>query len=157
LPPLSLCNDPCPLGKRKNKIEGQKFCCYTCSQCPEKMISRQMDEALKIPHEWYQEGELIIGGLMSQVHYLFPKISFKRHPSMESVDIPLDFGNQAFGCLVPNKDAPDDGGCTGEERLDDLLAPFFETSMLSHSYSIYNAVNAQALHAAHILRAHEMI
>ncbi|XP_039220057.1 vomeronasal type-2 receptor 116-like [Crotalus tigris] len=43
LPPLSLCNDPCPLGKRKNKIEGQKFCCYTCAPCPEKMISTQMD------------------------------------------------------------------------------------------------------------------
>ncbi|ETE58401.1 hypothetical protein L345_15877, partial [Ophiophagus hannah] len=41
LPPLSLCNDPCPLGKRKHKVEGQKFCCYACSRCPEKMISRQ--------------------------------------------------------------------------------------------------------------------
>ncbi|XP_063158829.1 vomeronasal type-2 receptor 26-like [Candoia aspera] len=43
LPPLSLCNEPCPLGSRKNKIEGQKFCCYACAPCPEKMISRQMD------------------------------------------------------------------------------------------------------------------
>ncbi|XP_013929947.1 PREDICTED: vomeronasal type-2 receptor 116-like [Thamnophis sirtalis] len=43
LPPSSLCNDPCPLGKIKNKIEGQKFCCYACVRCPEKMISRQMD------------------------------------------------------------------------------------------------------------------
>uniref|UniRef100_A0A670ZEH8 Receptor ligand binding region domain-containing protein n=1 Tax=Pseudonaja textilis TaxID=8673 RepID=A0A670ZEH8_PSETE len=60
-----------------------------------------------------------------------------------------DFWNQAFSCSIPNKDAPEDGECTGEERLEDLLAPFFETSMLSHSYSIYNAVYAvaQALHA----------
>ncbi|XP_032092386.1 vomeronasal type-2 receptor 26-like [Thamnophis elegans] len=43
LPPFSLCNEPCPLGKRKNKIEGRKFCCYSCARCPEKMISRQMD------------------------------------------------------------------------------------------------------------------
>ncbi|KAM3821248.1 vomeronasal type-2 receptor 26-like [Vipera latastei] len=43
LPPLSLCNDHCPLGKRKNKAEGQKFCCYTCAPCPEKMISKEMD------------------------------------------------------------------------------------------------------------------
>ncbi|XP_015675790.1 vomeronasal type-2 receptor 116-like [Protobothrops mucrosquamatus] len=43
LPPVSLCNNPCPLGKRKNKIEGRKFCCYACAWCPEKMISRQMD------------------------------------------------------------------------------------------------------------------
>ncbi|KAG8140800.1 hypothetical protein E2320_003450 [Naja naja] len=100
LPPVSLCNDPCPLGKMKNKIEGQKFCCYACAQCPEKMISRQIaikvqsqkctgDEAIKISHEWYQEGELFIGGLMSQVHYLFPKIEFERHLSMESVEIPF--------------------------------------------------------------------
>ncbi|ETE57067.1 hypothetical protein L345_17221, partial [Ophiophagus hannah] len=101
LPPVSLCNDPCPLGKRKNKIEGQKFCCYTCSQCPEKMISRQMelamkvqplkctgDKAIEIPQEWYQEGELLIGGLMSHFHYLFPKIIFNKHPSEESVNIP---------------------------------------------------------------------
>ncbi|XP_070810079.1 vomeronasal type-2 receptor 26-like [Pituophis catenifer annectens] len=43
VPPPSLCNDPCSLGKRKNKIEGLKFCCYTCAPCPGKMISRQMD------------------------------------------------------------------------------------------------------------------
>ncbi|XP_070810460.1 vomeronasal type-2 receptor 26-like [Pituophis catenifer annectens] len=43
IPPPSLCNEPCPLGKRKNKIEGRKFCCYACAPCPEKMISRQMD------------------------------------------------------------------------------------------------------------------
>ncbi|XP_032092384.1 vomeronasal type-2 receptor 26-like [Thamnophis elegans] len=43
LPPSSLCNEPCPLGKRKNKIEGQKFCCYACALCAEKKISRQMD------------------------------------------------------------------------------------------------------------------
>ncbi|XP_070584046.1 vomeronasal type-2 receptor 26-like [Erythrolamprus reginae] len=43
IPPPSLCNDPCPPGKRKKKIEGQKFCCYACAPCPEKMISKQMD------------------------------------------------------------------------------------------------------------------
>ncbi|KAG6466759.1 type-2 vomeronasal receptor [Crotalus adamanteus] len=43
LPPVSLCNNPCPLGKRKNKIEGRKFCCYACAWCPKKMISSQMD------------------------------------------------------------------------------------------------------------------
>ncbi|XP_058038398.1 vomeronasal type-2 receptor 26-like [Ahaetulla prasina] len=43
LPPVSLCNDPCPLGKIKNKIEGKIFCCYACVRCPEKMISSQTD------------------------------------------------------------------------------------------------------------------
>uniref|UniRef100_A0A8C6XLZ9 G-protein coupled receptors family 3 profile domain-containing protein n=1 Tax=Naja naja TaxID=35670 RepID=A0A8C6XLZ9_NAJNA len=70
-----------------------------------------------------------------------------------------DFWNQAFSCSIPNKDAPEDGECTGEERLEDLLAPFFETSLLSHSYSIYNAVYAvaQALHAAHTIRTHQKV
>ncbi|XP_070584305.1 vomeronasal type-2 receptor 26-like [Erythrolamprus reginae] len=70
-----------------------------------------------------------------------------------------DFWNQAFGCSIPNKDAPEVGECTGEERLEDLPAPFFETSTLSHSYSIYNAVYAvaQALQAAHTIRTHQNI
>ncbi|XP_063158820.1 vomeronasal type-2 receptor 26-like [Candoia aspera] len=43
VPPLSLCNDLCPLGYRKTKKEGEKFCCYDCAPCPERMISSQMD------------------------------------------------------------------------------------------------------------------
>ncbi|XP_061446510.1 vomeronasal type-2 receptor 26-like [Rhineura floridana] len=43
LPPLSLCNDPCPRGHRKTKKEGNKFCCYDCAPCPESMISNQTD------------------------------------------------------------------------------------------------------------------
>ncbi|XP_070585121.1 vomeronasal type-2 receptor 26-like [Erythrolamprus reginae] len=70
-----------------------------------------------------------------------------------------DFWIQAFSCSIPNKDAPEDGECTGEERLEDLPAPFFEISMISHSYSIYNAAYAvaQALHAAHAFRTHQNI
>ncbi|ETE57527.1 hypothetical protein L345_16756, partial [Ophiophagus hannah] len=48
------------------------------------------DEAIQIPQEWYQEGEFLIGGLMSHVHYIFPEIIFNRHPSEESVNIPLN-------------------------------------------------------------------
>ncbi|KAG6466752.1 type-2 vomeronasal receptor [Crotalus adamanteus] len=70
-----------------------------------------------------------------------------------------DFWNQVFSCSIANKDALEEGDCTGEERLEKLLAPFFETSMLSHSYSIYNAVYAvaQALQAAHTIRTHQNI
>ncbi|KAG8140804.1 hypothetical protein E2320_003454, partial [Naja naja] len=116
LPPLSLCNDPCPLGKRKHKVEGQKFCCYACSRCPEKMISRQIggakssgmlgiiaillfpelamkiqplkctgDEAIQIPQKWYQDGDLLIGGLMSHVQYMSPSVPFDKRPSEELI------------------------------------------------------------------------
>ncbi|XP_070582678.1 vomeronasal type-2 receptor 26-like [Erythrolamprus reginae] len=43
MPPLSLCNDPCPPGYRKKKKEGKMFCCYDCAPCPERMISSQKD------------------------------------------------------------------------------------------------------------------
>ncbi|XP_034263663.2 vomeronasal type-2 receptor 26-like [Pantherophis guttatus] len=43
VPPLSLCNDPCPPGYRKTKKEGKKFCCYDCAPCSERMISSEMD------------------------------------------------------------------------------------------------------------------
>ncbi|XP_032092382.1 vomeronasal type-2 receptor 26-like [Thamnophis elegans] len=43
VPPLSLCNDPCPPGYQKTKKEGENFCCYDCSLCPERMISNQKD------------------------------------------------------------------------------------------------------------------
>ncbi|KAF7234663.1 hypothetical protein EYD10_18340, partial [Varanus komodoensis] len=42
VPPSSSCNDPCPLGYGKTKQEGEKFCCYGCSSCPESMVSGQM-------------------------------------------------------------------------------------------------------------------
>ncbi|XP_060110840.1 vomeronasal type-2 receptor 26-like [Heteronotia binoei] len=61
-----------------------------------------------------------------------------------------DFWEQAFDCsLVSNSLVPADGKdrCTREERLESLPGPFFETSMTSHSYSIYTAVYA----VAHVL------
>lgn len=41
---------------------------------------------LPVPHERYQSGGLLIGGIVSQIIYFFPKVSFKEHPSKE-----LDF------------------------------------------------------------------
>ncbi|XP_077774148.1 vomeronasal type-2 receptor 26-like [Podarcis muralis] len=42
-----------------------------------------------IPHEWYEEGDLVIGGIASHIFYLFPHLSFKKHPSQEFIDIPV--------------------------------------------------------------------
>ncbi|XP_054850015.1 vomeronasal type-2 receptor 26-like [Eublepharis macularius] len=39
--PLSVCNDHCHPGYSKRKKEGEKFCCYDCTPCPEGMISEK--------------------------------------------------------------------------------------------------------------------
>lgn len=46
-------------------------------------------DGLHVQHEWYQAGELLIGGMVSHVHYLFPKFSFTQNPSRESIQISL--------------------------------------------------------------------
>ncbi|XP_077773914.1 vomeronasal type-2 receptor 26-like [Podarcis muralis] len=67
-----------------------------------------------------------------------------------------DFWQQAFDCLLSDSQvaAESDGTCTGKEKLDSLSGPFFEMSMTSQSYSIYNAVYviAHALHAMYSLK-----
>ncbi|KAF7234986.1 hypothetical protein EYD10_18152 [Varanus komodoensis] len=44
---------------------------------------------LPIPQEWHQAGELLIGGMASHFHYIFPNIVFNEHPSRDSIDIPF--------------------------------------------------------------------
>nr|XP_028560592.1 vomeronasal type-2 receptor 116-like [Podarcis muralis] len=47
-----------------------------------------------ITHEWYEEGDLVIGGIVSFIRYLFPKLSFKKHPSQVFIDIPVYFDSR---------------------------------------------------------------
>ncbi|XP_077169565.1 vomeronasal type-2 receptor 26-like [Paroedura picta] len=49
--PISVCNDPCQPGFSKSKKEGEKFCCYDCTPCPEGMVSenKDMDACVKCP------------------------------------------------------------------------------------------------------------
>ncbi|XP_066486351.1 vomeronasal type-2 receptor 26-like [Tiliqua scincoides] len=53
--PLSLCNENCHLGYRKTRKEGEPFCCYDCSVCPEGKISdkKDMDDCFKCPDDRY--------------------------------------------------------------------------------------------------------
>ncbi|XP_077169557.1 vomeronasal type-2 receptor 26-like [Paroedura picta] len=53
--PISVCNDPCQPGYSKTKKEGEKFCCYDCSPCPEGMVSenKDMDVCVKCPDDHY--------------------------------------------------------------------------------------------------------
>ncbi|XP_077774154.1 vomeronasal type-2 receptor 26-like [Podarcis muralis] len=42
-----------------------------------------------IPHEWYEQGDLTIGGIVSHIHYIFPSISFQEHPSQVFIPNPM--------------------------------------------------------------------
>nr|XP_056720048.1 vomeronasal type-2 receptor 26-like [Euleptes europaea] len=55
VPPLSECNAHCQPGSQKKKKEGEKFCCYDCSPCPEGKISRQrdVDDCIRCPEDEY--------------------------------------------------------------------------------------------------------
>lgn len=68
-----------------------------------------------------------------------------------------EFWEQAFDCLCPNPRGPVDvnDACTGKEKLESLLEPFFEMHVTGHSYSIYSAVYAisHALHSMQSSRA----
>ncbi|XP_033026223.1 vomeronasal type-2 receptor 26-like [Lacerta agilis] len=39
-------------------------------------------------HEWYETGDLVIGGIASHIIYLFDEVSFKEQPSLKLFDIP---------------------------------------------------------------------
>ncbi|XP_061446423.1 vomeronasal type-2 receptor 26-like [Rhineura floridana] len=51
--PVSVCNEHCHLGHQKKRKEGETFCCYDCTPCPEGKISNQtdMDDCFKCPTE----------------------------------------------------------------------------------------------------------
>ncbi|KAK9398104.1 type-2 vomeronasal receptor [Crotalus adamanteus] len=53
--PISVCNPSCLPGYRKEKKEGEKFCCYNCVHCPEGKISNQkdMNDCFQCPEDQY--------------------------------------------------------------------------------------------------------
>ncbi|XP_033026241.1 vomeronasal type-2 receptor 26-like [Lacerta agilis] len=53
--PISVCNEHCPPGHQKKRKEGEKFCCYDCTPCPEGKISNQndMDDCFRCPEDQY--------------------------------------------------------------------------------------------------------
>ncbi|KAK9398154.1 type-2 vomeronasal receptor [Crotalus adamanteus] len=47
-------------------------------------------DPVPVPHEWYQPGDFTIGGIVSLIIILFPKLSFCRQPSEEQgFDLPI--------------------------------------------------------------------
>ncbi|KAG8140946.1 hypothetical protein E2320_003565, partial [Naja naja] len=46
-------------------------------------------DAFLVPQEWFQPGDIIIGGMMSQFFYHLYEIEFKEHPSLIQYDLPI--------------------------------------------------------------------
>lgn len=51
--------------------------------CKADSIKCPQSDPLPVPHEWYQPGGLLIGGMTSQTFFVFHKVSFKDHPLEE--------------------------------------------------------------------------
>ncbi|KAG8140779.1 hypothetical protein E2320_003431, partial [Naja naja] len=98
--PLSQCNNKCPLGYSKSKLEGEPFCCYYCLQCPEGKIANKqvflprvvcmisgakcsISDLLPFLHKQYQPGDLIVVDILSQIYVFYEMINFTKCPSEE--------------------------------------------------------------------------
>ncbi|XP_039220539.1 vomeronasal type-2 receptor 26-like [Crotalus tigris] len=53
--PVSVCSESCPPGYQKKKREKDKFCCYDCTPCPERKISKLKDtiDCIECPEDQY--------------------------------------------------------------------------------------------------------
>uniref|UniRef100_A0A670JHF5 G-protein coupled receptors family 3 profile domain-containing protein n=1 Tax=Podarcis muralis TaxID=64176 RepID=A0A670JHF5_PODMU len=114
--------------------------------------------ALQFHRSW--SIEVFQGALSFAVHsnpiHKFPKFLQSLNPYSPKGDSFIrDFWQQAFVCLLSDSHVSEEnsGGCTGQEKLESLPGAVFEMSMISQSYSIYNAVCvlAHALHAMYSL------
>nr|XP_028560823.1 vomeronasal type-2 receptor 26-like isoform X1 [Podarcis muralis] len=57
--PLALCNDHCHPGYSRQRKDGEPFCCYDCTPCPEGKISYQtdMDDCFQCQEDQYPNQE----------------------------------------------------------------------------------------------------
>ncbi|XP_063158681.1 vomeronasal type-2 receptor 26-like [Candoia aspera] len=114
------------------------------------IMTAQM-EFTSVPFLKYFEVDIIHGTLLIALHSTavmgFQTFLKRRNPKVESGDgFIKDFWQQAFNCHFspPSGDKFNENLCTGEEKVETLPGSVFETSMTSHSYSVYSAVYAMA-------------
>ncbi|XP_039182640.1 vomeronasal type-2 receptor 26-like [Crotalus tigris] len=48
-----------------------------------KTLPCHLGEPIPVPYEWYQQGDYVIGGMVSMASYQFNEVSFQQHPSLE--------------------------------------------------------------------------
>ncbi|KAG8140941.1 hypothetical protein E2320_003579, partial [Naja naja] len=54
-------------------------------------LSYPASDAFPVPHEWFQPGDLVIGGMMSHLIYHFYQTLFNQHPFLNLHDSPMSF------------------------------------------------------------------
>ncbi|XP_032092495.1 vomeronasal type-2 receptor 26-like [Thamnophis elegans] len=52
-------------------------------------LSCPASDAFLVPHEWYQPGDFIVGGITSHMGYHFFEFKFRENPSKKSYDTPI--------------------------------------------------------------------
>ncbi|XP_033024164.1 vomeronasal type-2 receptor 26-like [Lacerta agilis] len=114
-------------------------------------------ELTSFVYQWSWDTEILHGVLSFTTHSNDPSgfrefVKSKTPSSPKGDGFILDFWQLVFGCVFPNQvvGSVQWDICTGQEKLENLPGPFFEMTMTSHSYNIYNAVYAVA-HALHAM------
>uniref|UniRef100_A0A6J0SJ05 Vomeronasal type-2 receptor 26-like n=1 Tax=Pogona vitticeps TaxID=103695 RepID=A0A6J0SJ05_9SAUR len=110
------------------------------------IITAQTDFALNVLHKMW-DIQFFHGAISFSVHSE-ELLGFQEFPKnitpykAKDDGFVTDFWEQAFDCFMPGSPEATDNSstCTGEEKLETLPRPFFEMTMTSFSYSIYNAV-----------------
>ncbi|XP_033024360.1 vomeronasal type-2 receptor 26-like [Lacerta agilis] len=104
--PLSVCSDNCYPGYSRKKKEGEKFCCYDCAPCPERMISdkKDMDACVNCPDDKYANKD------KTQCLPRVPSyLSYKETLGFILVIFAISFSlitTLVFGIFVKHKDTP---------------------------------------------------
>ncbi|XP_077774169.1 vomeronasal type-2 receptor 26-like [Podarcis muralis] len=58
-------------------------------ECKMHALNCTRNDPVHIPHEWYEPGDLLIGGMVSLIHYVSRPVDFTEHPSLVLTEIPL--------------------------------------------------------------------
>ncbi|ETE60264.1 hypothetical protein L345_13994, partial [Ophiophagus hannah] len=77
----------------------QISCAKSRTNCP-------LIEVPLVPHEWHKPGDLIIGGMASQIICFFPAVNFEQHPY---VDLDIELATEYCGKW--------EGGCSRQHRM----------------------------------------
>nr|XP_056719699.1 vomeronasal type-2 receptor 26-like [Euleptes europaea] len=56
--------------------------------CKVHTVKSPLSDPIPVPHEWYQSGDLLIGGIASQIMYTLQEIPFKKNPLLDMFEVP---------------------------------------------------------------------